>query len=190
MGLLRPFPRPALSPGFPLCSPTDVLISPPPPSTSRQPSCPEIPPKPPTPKPWKWTCHLCGDSYRLGVTRRCLKDGHYFCAGQPAAGSSTSKRKSKKRRFCESEFDYHGWKAMDQWCRQVKAARQGTTAPAREPDPPSPRTMGIRNCWERCTFPTACRNSGPWGGPLSPLSEDGGDIPPEGEPKRRKVEKR
>ncbi|KAL2001053.1 hypothetical protein VTN02DRAFT_2312 [Thermoascus thermophilus] len=187
MGLPRPS-RPARSTTSPLRSPS------PPPPLSR----PKIPPKPPTPQAWTWTCHLCGDRYRLGVTRRCLGDGHYFCAGQQpaAAGGPLTLRghrtKSKRKRSCDAEFDYHGWRAMDQWCRQVQAAGQA----AREPDPPapSPRTTGVRNCWERCTFPTACRDRGPGGGgggPSSPESEDGGgDIPPEGEPKRRKLGKR
>ncbi|PVH80847.1 hypothetical protein DL98DRAFT_571480 [Cadophora sp. DSE1049] len=42
---------------------------------------------PPTPYPWIWKCHLCNSIYRLGVTRRCLEDGHSFCAvvGPPAS---------------------------------------------------------------------------------------------------------
>ncbi|KAH7413488.1 hypothetical protein BKA64DRAFT_355866 [Cadophora sp. MPI-SDFR-AT-0126] len=37
-------------------------------------------PPPPPPTPWIWKCHLCNSIYRLGVTRRCLEDGHFFCA--------------------------------------------------------------------------------------------------------------
>ncbi|KAI6713815.1 hypothetical protein JHW43_003666 [Diplocarpon mali] len=35
---------------------------------------------PPLPYPWIWRCHLCHSVYRLGVTRRCLEDGHLFCS--------------------------------------------------------------------------------------------------------------
>ncbi|KAE8442482.1 hypothetical protein EG329_003325 [Mollisiaceae sp. DMI_Dod_QoI] len=35
---------------------------------------------PPIPHPWIWRCHLCRTTYRLGVTSRCLRDGHYFCS--------------------------------------------------------------------------------------------------------------
>ncbi|KUJ08942.1 uncharacterized protein LY89DRAFT_788376 [Mollisia scopiformis] len=35
---------------------------------------------PSAPYPWIWRCHLCGSIYRLGATRRCLEDGHYFCS--------------------------------------------------------------------------------------------------------------
>ncbi|EKD16167.1 uncharacterized protein L3040_009599 [Drepanopeziza brunnea f. sp. 'multigermtubi'] len=35
---------------------------------------------PPFPYPWIWRCHLCRSVYRLGVTRRCLEDGHFFCS--------------------------------------------------------------------------------------------------------------
>ncbi|KAI9053996.1 hypothetical protein LZ554_002940 [Drepanopeziza brunnea f. sp. 'monogermtubi'] len=35
---------------------------------------------PPFPYPWIWRCHLCHSVYRLGVTRRCLEDGHFFCS--------------------------------------------------------------------------------------------------------------
>lgn len=185
VALPRPSPRPVSPPPFPLCSPTDALVSPPPLSRSRLQWLSEIPLKPTTPRPWTWTCHICGHSYRLGVTRRCLRDGHYFCTGRPAA--TPRGKRPRKRRACDSEFDYVGWEETNQWRRQVKAAKAAREGMA--PDPlPSP-TRGIRNCWERCVFPTACRISGAWGGPLSPPSPDGGDIPPEGDAKRRKVEK-
>ena len=38
---------------------------------------------PSLPYPWIWRCHMCGSIYRLGITRRCLHDGHFFCSGPP-----------------------------------------------------------------------------------------------------------
>ncbi len=35
---------------------------------------------PQMPHPWAWRCHICKSYYRLSVTRRCLKDGHFFCS--------------------------------------------------------------------------------------------------------------
>ncbi|KFX94017.1 hypothetical protein V490_04549 [Pseudogymnoascus sp. VKM F-3557] len=34
---------------------------------------------PPHPSLAKWRCHICGKRYAIGVTRRCLKDGHSLC---------------------------------------------------------------------------------------------------------------
>ncbi|KAG9241991.1 hypothetical protein BJ878DRAFT_391290, partial [Calycina marina] len=34
---------------------------------------------PSSPYHWVWRCHICHTVYRLGVTRRCLEDGHFFC---------------------------------------------------------------------------------------------------------------
>src|SRR5579871_4334751 len=38
-------------------------------------------PPPPTPLHWLWQCHICQQRYPLSATRRCLEDGHFFCAG-------------------------------------------------------------------------------------------------------------
>ncbi|ORY16029.1 hypothetical protein BCR34DRAFT_477009, partial [Clohesyomyces aquaticus] len=51
-------------------------------STSSSTSYP--PPEPSNPRPtfplqWLWQCHQCCRQYSLGVTRRCLDDGHFFC---------------------------------------------------------------------------------------------------------------
>lgn len=46
-------------------------------ATTRVPGDVEIcPPRPPFAK---WRCHICGKRYAIGVTRRCLKDGHSLC---------------------------------------------------------------------------------------------------------------
>ncbi|KAF1356428.1 hypothetical protein BDV97DRAFT_266813, partial [Delphinella strobiligena] len=39
----------------------------------------QLPPPRANPLKWIWQCHICNRQYRLGVTRRCLDDGHYFC---------------------------------------------------------------------------------------------------------------
>jgi hypothetical protein len=46
-------------------------------------------PQPPSPLAWTWRCHLCYTTYRLGTTRRCLLDGHYFCSNPPPPPAPT-----------------------------------------------------------------------------------------------------
>ncbi|KAG4427500.1 hypothetical protein IFR05_017018, partial [Cadophora sp. M221] len=85
---------------------------------------------PALPCPWIWRCHLCNSIYRLGVTRRCLEDGHFFCSLPSPPPSPTTppsaedtivaaakrarlKRKRDKKRAgmrgCRAEFDYSAW---------------------------------------------------------------------------------
>ncbi|KFZ05904.1 hypothetical protein V501_07917 [Pseudogymnoascus sp. VKM F-4519 (FW-2642)] len=40
-------------------------------------------PRPAYPLPTKWRCHTCGRKYAIGVTRRCLIDGHFLCFPMP-----------------------------------------------------------------------------------------------------------
>ncbi|KAH6669804.1 hypothetical protein B0J14DRAFT_671427 [Halenospora varia] len=85
---------------------------------------------------WIWRCHLCHRVYRLGVTRRCLDDGHYFCS--ISEGESTyaitkadGTKITKVRRSCASEFDYSAWGIYNIWRREVrlhKIARLKKTA--------------------------------------------------------------
>src|ERR1700712_4611649 len=76
----------------------------------------ELSPPPSDPLRWLWQCHICNRVYQLGVTRRCLDDGHMFCAGTTTVKRS---RKTNKRvmrhKACASEFDYQGWKAWGTW---------------------------------------------------------------------------
>ncbi|KAG0647855.1 hypothetical protein D0Z07_5959 [Hyphodiscus hymeniophilus] len=72
---LRAVPRTPLKPPSRLHLRT-LLPSPPPPSTYTN-TAPSIP------YPWVWRCHKCTAVYRLGVTRRCLHDGHVFCSVPP-----------------------------------------------------------------------------------------------------------
>ena len=101
---------------------------------------PDTPPK--TPMPWVWTCHLCRAHYPLGATRRCLEDGHYFCAG-----TSTDRQtgKIKKHNACKSEFDYTGWTAYGDWRRRHHGEDK--------PD----FVHGSKDCSKHCDHPSECR---------------------------------
>lgn len=96
-----------------------------------------LPAPPSRPLNWLWQCHLCSRIYQLGVTRRCLDDGHYFCAGAPVTkrDRKTGKVATKKGRACASEFDYAGWKAWGGWrrdCAEQIAAAEALAALDRE----------------------------------------------------------
>ncbi|KAM5430275.1 hypothetical protein McanMca71_007246 [Microsporum canis] len=107
-----------------------------------------LPPRPDIPPPWAWRCHKCHSYYALGVTNRCLADGHYYCYGL-AQGSRHWERKKRQTQGekklgtpCGSSFDYAGWENMSEWQRAVR------------------REKGIRpspGCWQDCTFPSECR---------------------------------
>jgi hypothetical protein len=103
----------------------------------------ELTPPPSQPLAWVWQCHLCRTRYPLGATRRCLLDGHFYCSGE----TDRPNPKKKKKQGCSSEFDYIGWKAMEQWKR--KARKSGKFAIAGEP----------QGC-ENCEFPSQCRYAG------------------------------
>ena len=84
-------------------------------------SKPEFSPPPTEPLNWLWQCHICNRVYQLGVTRRCLDDGHNFCAGTTTVKRSkrTGYRKTTRHKACASEFDYQGWKAWGVWRRNI-----------------------------------------------------------------------
>ncbi|KAF1979509.1 hypothetical protein BU23DRAFT_636530 [Bimuria novae-zelandiae CBS 107.79] len=93
---------------------------------------------PPEPLQWRWQCHECRRTYSMGVTPRCLEDGHVFCTGTTAV--KTWRRplraaRTKRHRACTSEFDYQGWKTWGRWKRSG------------------------RHCWNNCDYPSECR----WG---------------------------
>ena len=119
---------------------------------------------PSTPLPWLWQCHLCNRTYAVGVTRRCLEDGHIFCAGEPSTttirGGAKRRVKQRKRgKACASEFDYQGWKAWGEWRRKEMAAR---TASIGVPQRPKMK----KDCEHRCDYPSDCR----WGNHATPAS--------------------
>jgi len=84
-----------------------------------------VPPPPQEPLKWLWQCHCCSRIYHLGTTRRCLDDGHYFCAGAPVTkrDRKTGLKVTRKSRACASEFDYQGWKSWGSWRRDVDEQR-------------------------------------------------------------------
>lgn len=69
---------------------------------------------------WLWACHICHRQYNLSVTRRCLDDGHYFCAGTSVVRSRRDgTKKLRRHKACASEFDYAGWKEWGVWKRNL-----------------------------------------------------------------------
>ena len=96
---------------------------------------------PQKPLVWIWQCHLCRTRYPLGATRRCLVDGHFYCSGEM---DRPNLKKNKKGQSCSSEFDYIGWKSIEQWKRKMR--KSGRFTIAREP-------VGC----EKCEFPSECR---------------------------------
>ena len=97
-------------------------------STSKVPL--SLPPPPQEPLKWLWQCHQCARIYHLGTTRRCLDDGHYFCAGAPVTkrDRKTGQRVTRKSRACASEFDYQGWRNWGVWRRDVEEQRAAAEA--------------------------------------------------------------
>ncbi|KAI9761648.1 MAG: hypothetical protein M4579_000882 [Chaenotheca gracillima] len=111
----------------------------PPKITVQRPSTP--PDSPPTrPLPWLWTCHLCHSTYSLGVTRRCVHDGHYFCSGVTIRKDGTTRRHAS----CNSEFDYVGWSGWSEWRRETLNKSCHDV---------------VKDCWHHCDYPSECR----WG---------------------------
>jgi hypothetical protein len=98
-----------------------------------------LPPTPDQPLAWIWICHLCHSRYPLGVTRRCLVDGHYYCSGET---NQPNLRKKKKKQSCSSEFDYVAWREWGDWRRMALKLLK------------NPRLSG--GC-ESCVFPSQCR---------------------------------
>ncbi|KAF2819596.1 hypothetical protein CC86DRAFT_362525 [Ophiobolus disseminans] len=99
---------------------------------------------PSSPLSWVWQCHQCSRSYHLGVTRRCLEDGHQFCSGTTSVKAwrkpANQQRRTRRHRACASEFDYQGWKTWGRW-------RRGGARTA------------VKDCWNTCDYPSECR----WG---------------------------
>lgn len=117
---------------------------------------------PSTPLRWTWKCHQCRNIYGLGVIRRCLEDGHYYCSGSTtikAWRKPTNARRTKKRGTCSSEFDYSGWKEWSRWRRG--APRDKATSPNNSPvdDKGEALDQKKRDCWNMCNYPSECR----WG---------------------------
>ncbi|KAI9767442.1 MAG: hypothetical protein M1840_005671 [Geoglossum simile] len=110
------------------------------------------PPPSAAPMQWIWTCHLCKTTYWLGVTRRCLNDGHYLCQGSPKRNKRTGH--VKHYRACLTEFDYTGWSLWAAWRR------------GQHRDAPFDRKQ--RDCWNLCDYPSHCR----WGDTVAAESKN------------------
>lgn len=102
-------------------------------------SSPHSAPSPPL--PWVWSCHICHSNYPLGVTRRCLHDGHYLCAGNATHSKRT--RRVKKNKPCLSEFDYEGWSRWGRWRRNNTQDQKHVIYRGKD-------------CWNHCDFPSHC----------------------------------
>ncbi|KAF7931593.1 uncharacterized protein EAE98_004329 [Botrytis deweyae] len=134
-------------------------------------------PPPPIPYPWIWRCHICHSVYRLGVTRRCLEDGHYFCSlptpppspqtaspvsPSPSTSSLSSlippKKKKKRRRQprgCRAEFDYTGWEHYNHWRRDISLLKTESRS-LNNPHFIPPLKIG-KDCYRDCDFPSECQ---------------------------------
>jgi hypothetical protein len=117
---------------------------------------------PSPPLSWVWQCHQCHRSYHLGVTRRCLEDGHQFCSGTTTVKAwrkPVQQRRTRRHKACASEFDYGGWKAWGRWRRggarnQVAHSLQNGRSPQQREGP-----VLKNDCWNACDYPSECR----WG---------------------------
>ena len=100
-------------------------------------------PEPVKPLAWIWQCHLCRTRYPLGVTRRCLHDGHFYCSGET---DRPNLKKKKRGQSCSSEFDYIGWREWGEWKRKVLGnLENGIEIKSR-----------ASGC-QKCEFPSQCR---------------------------------
>jgi hypothetical protein len=106
--------------------------------TTALPTKKTLPPPPSDPLAWVWQCHLCRSRWPLGVTRRCLIDGHFYCSGD----TQPNVKRKKRGQSCSSEFDYVGWKDWGTWRRRALKTMSNPRIPA--------------GC-ERCEYPSQCR---------------------------------
>ncbi|MCJ1463602.1 hypothetical protein MMC07_002210 [Pseudocyphellaria aurata] len=138
------FPTGPSSPASPLSPPpltVDRSISPILPETGKYSSL--LSSAPPSPKPWRWSCHKCHQRYRLGATSRCLNDGHKICFF-PVEKVSKRTGMCKQRQPCTTQFDYGGWKVWNEWRRR------------HFPGHPTNDGRRIRDCCRTCDYPSQC----------------------------------
>lgn len=147
----------------------------------------EFPAPPPEPLHWLWQCHMCNRTYRLGVTRHCLEDSHFFCAGTTTVkrNKRTGARKVIRHRACASEFDYQAWKVWGNWRRSIveqlevaaamEALLEGDGLPVSIPEaynasnwPLGGKKLNRKDCWATCDYPSECRWSNQNNAPPSP----------------------
>lgn len=109
-----------------------------------------------SPLRWVWQCHMCRSKYNLGVTRRCLEDGHHFCSGQSTIVRKGNRRIRKEHSPCASEFDYSGWKAWGEWRRGVQEVKKALME-IDMMEGVGQRKEDSRSCWGHCDYPSECR---------------------------------
>jgi hypothetical protein len=147
--------------------------SPKPMSTSNNHTTGRTSPPPPPPLVWLWTCHLCKRTYPLGATRRCLEDGHFFCAGVTEVRRPTPRELKaaggglvvRRHAPCASEFDYAGWKRWGEWRRWRLGMPPAPQDQQQQPQHPWGGDEGgdggghvaRGGCGAYCDFPSECR---------------------------------
>jgi hypothetical protein len=122
----------------------------------------ETEPVPAAPLQWLWTCHACRSAYPLGATRRCLDDGHRFCAGTTVVMKwrhDGQKRRVKRHKACASEFDYMRWKCWGRWKQAALMSKPSARTKRVEDGDNSDRSARKKDCWTQCDYPSQCR----WG---------------------------
>lgn len=151
-------PLSPLSPLFFL--PISASYSPPQTKSSSSTFLSSLLPVPQTPLTWQWTCHACHTPYALGATRRCLEDGHFFCAGESVV-RRRGKTRRRKHKACGSAFDYTGWKRWGRWKRTRRTASHIRSGGGRymEEQGGEKGTVKQKGCWQACDYPSQCR----WG---------------------------
>ncbi|GAM86610.1 hypothetical protein ANO11243_046240 [Dothideomycetidae sp. 11243] len=92
------------------------------------------------PVPWRWQCHVCNRRYQVGVTRRCLEDGHYFCTGRTLISGVGEPSMVVEHPPCTSVFDYCAWESIGEERRRL--IRDGSD--------------GRTDCWSGCDWPGSC----------------------------------
>ncbi|KAH6999654.1 hypothetical protein EDB80DRAFT_119722 [Ilyonectria destructans] len=113
---------------------------------------------PPKPLSWKWKCHSCGRTYRIAVTRRCLRCSHRSCVGKTPT-------KATKYRVCRAEFDYAVWASIGELRRNregcssnIAAGRQGSNQSKLEIEEARMKRLidGTHDCSRDCDYPSQC----------------------------------
>ncbi|KAI9725556.1 MAG: hypothetical protein M1828_003044 [Chrysothrix sp. TS-e1954] len=156
-------------------------------------------PAPSKPLPWRWQCHVCLRCYDIGITRRCLDDGHVFCSGghETTLNKNSSRARAKPRRSrrhtkaCASEFDYEGWKTWGNWRHEVEvAANDGSLSPpatagsAADDSPRAKKQKTHKQCHRKCDYPSHCR----WGPSFEPGSGVVPSAPGEAEEEEEEIQ--
>lgn len=109
----------------------------------------------------------------MGVTRRCLEDGHVYCAGITIIKNWRKARNEQKlirHRPCGNEFDYQGWHQWGHWRRSGRrnsiyydsdtdSDSSSSQDDVLEVDERKEEMLGQqKDCWNSCNYPSQCRD--------------------------------